>query len=326
MPLLQRRRSLALTALAVATIATVVLVGGSATAQSNIRIIGSGGSDELIPPPPPPCDDLVFITEVSFDALGNPIDIPRFGTSPDLVQVFDVPMFAPVGPGTLLLDEVIVYDGHFGRAAWTPQLREQVWFEFLLDDVSQGRTPPTPDVPDGQRTGWHDLDMGSYELPNGADTLRIHHIGGDPAFVESLVVSALCGQLVPFEEPIDASTVPPTTDVPPTTEAPRATVAPTSVTPSTSVVEEVATTTTSTATTSIVAEVSDTTAPTTTQAPQVLDTEVEGQVEVRDVPQLAITGRTHEIVAILAGLIIALGAVLTLMTLMAAELKRGRLQ
>jgi len=111
----------------------------------------------------------------------------RFGSTPDLVQVFDVPDFEPVGAGSLRLDEVIVYDGHIGRGISAPQLEEQVWFEFLLGGVQQARTPNTPDLLDGQRTGWHDLDMRSYELPNGADTLRIHHVGGNS--VNSLLVA-----------------------------------------------------------------------------------------------------------------------------------------
>lgn len=274
--------------LACSVVLTVLLAAIPVGAQAGVQILSSGGSDELIPPPSPTCDDLVFVTEVSFDASGNPIDVPRFGTSPDLVQVFDVPNFEAVGPGTLELNEVIVYDGHFGRAIWSPQLQEQVFFEFLLDGEVQARTPATPDVPDGQRTGWHDLDMGSYELPRGADTLRIRHAGGDSSSVESLVVSAVCGRLIPLtqvettttQEPGSAaSTIAPTTTVEVTTTAPATTEAPV----------------------------------TTTTAP--VETEVEGQVEERPAPQLAVTGRTHQAAAgfaLLSGglgiLLLALGA------------------
>lgn len=278
--------------LACSVVMTVLLAAVPVGAQPGVEILGSGGSDELIPPPSPTCDDLVFITEVSFDAAGNPIDIPRFGTSPDLVQVFDVPDFEPVGPGVLELNEVIVYDGHFGRALWTPQLQEQVFFEFLLNGEVQARTPNTPDVPDGQRTGWHDLDMGTYELPNGADTLRIRHAGGDSASVESLVVSALCGQLLPAVGDETTTTQAPETTVAPTsTQVPETTVAPTST--------AVATTTEAPVTT-------------TTQ----VETEVEGQVEERPAPQLAVTGRTHQAAlgfALLSGglgiLLVSLGVV-----------------
>jgi hypothetical protein len=262
--------------LAMGVVATLVLsaVPAGAQDQGSVRIIGSGGSDELGPPPSPRCDDLVFITEVSFDAEGNPIDIPRFGSSPDLTQVFDVPDFAAVGPGLLVLDEVIVYDGHIGRALWTPQLMEQVYFELLLGGVQQVITPLTPDVPDGQRTGWHDVDMGTYELPNGADTLRIHHVGGDPANVESLVVSALCGHLEPFPD-----------------VTPDVTVAPTTIAPSTTVPTTVASTTP---------------VPTTAEVEEI-ETEVESEVEEPVVPALAVTGRTAETLLLLGVLALALG-------------------
>lgn len=264
-------------------------------AQAGVQILGSGGSDDLIPPPSPRCDDLVFVTEVSFDAAGNPIDIPRFGTSPDLTQVFDVPDFEAVGPGVLELNEVIVYDGHIGRAQWTPQLLEQVYFEFLLDGVVQVTTPPTPDVPDGQRTGWHDLHMGFYDLPNGADTLRIRHAGGNSADVESLVVSAVCGQVIPFPEAEEATTTVEAT----TTTAPTTTVTPTTEAPGT-------------------------TAPATTEAPattttEVIETEVEGQVEEQPAPQLAVTGRTQQAAAGFALLAVGLG--ILLMALSVAESK-----
>lgn len=269
----------ALTSLfAASVVATIVLFAAApAGAQEGVRVLGSGGSDDLVPPPSPTCDDLVFVTEVTFDAAGNPIDIPRFGSSPDLTQVHDIPDFQAVGPGILELDEVIVYDGHFGRAIWDPQLEEKVYFEFLLGGVSQGRTPLTPDVPDGQRTGWLDIDMGSYELPNGADTLRIHHGGGEPAEVNSLVVSALCGHLTPFTEVIVETTVAPTT------VAPEVTVAPTTVVPTTAPVA--------------------TTTPTTE-----ISTEVQGQVE--EVTELAITGRNEQFALGFALLSLALGILL----------------
>lgn len=266
----------ALTSLfAASVVATIVLFAAAPVgAQEGVRVLGSGGSDDLVPPPSPTCSDLVFITEVSFDAAGNPIDIPRFGSTPDLVQVFDVPGFDPVGPGNLRLDEVIVYDGHVGRDVWASQLEEQVWFEFLLGGVQQARTPNTPDLPDGQRTGWHDLDMGSYELPNGADTLRIRHVGGSS--VNSLVVSALCGRLVPLGDDVVETTVAPTTTVPNTIVA-----------------------------TTAVA----TTAPTATTVPTTeISTEVQGQVE--EVTELAITGRNEQFALGFALLSLALGILL----------------
>jgi len=279
--------------LAISVVMTIVLAAAPVGAQGGVRVLGSGGSDTLQPPPSPMCDGLVFITEVSFDAAGNPIDIPRFGTTPDLVQVFDVPGFQPVGPGTLELDEVIVYDGHIGRATWGPQLEEQVYFELLLDGVVQATTPPTPDVPDGQLTGWNDIDMGSYELPNGADTLRIRHASANSAGIESLVVSALCGRHTPATGVVVETTVPATTTVPASTTVPSTT--------------EVAVTTT------IAADTSDTSITNTTEQ---VDTEVQGQVEDRPpAPTLAVTGRTQQAAIGFALISVALGLLLVAMGL-----------
>lgn len=274
--------------LAVSVVLTIVLAAIPAGAQDGIRIIGSGGSDELVPPPSPNCERTVFITEVSFDAAGNPIDIPRFGSSADLTQVYDVPDFEPLGPGTLFLDEVITYDGHIGRAIWTPQTQEQVYFEFLLDGVSQLTTPPTPDIPDLQRTDWLDIDMGTYSLPNGADTLRIHHVGSPPENVDSLVVSAMCGRLVPFAE--EATT---TTEAATTTVVESTTAAPTTTTAVTTTNPETTTT---------------------------ISTEVGGQVEERPpAPTLAVTGRTQQ--AAIGFAVLSLGLGILLMALSAANRK-----
>ena len=97
--------------------------------------------------------------------------------------------------------------------------RNRCGSSFLLDGVQQTRTPNTPDLPDGQLTGWHDLDMGSYELPNGAVMLRIHHVRGNSA--NSLVVSALCGRLVPFQDVVLETTAPTVTTVETATTAPE---------------------------------------------------------------------------------------------------------
>jgi hypothetical protein len=265
-------------------------------AEDNVRIIGSGTADELVPPPSPTCDDLVLITEVTFSPDGVPIDIPRFGVGPDLITVYDVPGFQAVGPGVIILDEVITYDAHRGRDIWAAQPNERVRIEFLLNGVSQVTTPFTPDLPDGTLAAWLDIDMGRYDLPNGADTMRIHHFN-DPGNTDSVVVSALCGHHEEFPAEtttttIAATTVAPTT-VAPTTVAPT-TVAPTTVAPTTTVAE---TTTTAPATT---------TAAVTTTVAEEVTTEVEGEVE--EAAQLAATGFDDLGMALMAVALILLGS------------------
>jgi len=164
-----------------------------------VKVIEAGGSDQAVHPPRPTCDQPIFTTELVFDADGYVTEAshPRFGTSAELLQVLDVANFTSVGPGSFSLTEVITLDGHRHRATWPDQLNEQVWFEFLLGGVSQGRSALTPDVPDDLRTGWMVADMGVVDLPDGADTLRIHHAGINPAEVNSLVLYGLCGGFTP---------------------------------------------------------------------------------------------------------------------------------
>ncbi|MFT7474731.1 MAG: hypothetical protein ACI81L_001660 [Verrucomicrobiales bacterium] len=252
----------------------------TAGADDDIRIIDSGTADELVAPPSPACDDLVLITEVTFSPDGVPIDIPRFGVGPDLVIVYDVPGFEAVGPGAIILDEVITYDAHRGRDIWAAQANERVRLEFLLNGVSQVMTPFTPDLPDGTLGSWLVIDMGTYDLPNGADTMRIHHFN-NPGNTDSVVVSALCGRHEEFPE-----------------EPTSTTIAPTTIAPTTVVATTVAPTTTVAGTTTVAAE-------TTTVAEEV-STDVEGQVE--EAAQLAATGFDDLRMALIAAALILLGS------------------
>jgi hypothetical protein len=283
-----------------------------AGAQDGIKVIGSGGSDELVAPPSPTCDDLVLLSEVTFSEAGVPLSIPRMGVGDGLVTSYDVPNFEPVGAGTLVLDEVITFDGHVGRDIWPAQPNERVQFEFLLDGVSQVITPFTPDLPDDTLSAWLDLDMGAYQLPNGADALRILHYN-DPGNTDSVVVSALCGRLLDPDDEVPGPdpTVAPTTDVA-TTVAPS-TVVPTTVAPTTVLPTTTAPTTTAAPTTTVPPTTSE--APTTTVAPTTIapsttavTTEVEGTVEER--AQLAATGANDLGIALFAAGLVLVGSAL----------------
>ncbi len=187
----------------------LLFVNSPALAQASVTIVDSGSSDDLVPPPAPDCDDLVFLTEVTFSDQGVPLGIPRLGVGFGLVTSFVVPDFEPIGPSIIALDEVITFDGHTGRDIWPAQLNERVKFEFLLDGVVQVATPFTPDLPDDSVSAWLDVDMGTYELPNGADALRIVHFS-DPNNTDSVVVSALCGTSIDLPDNTTTTTVPTT--------------------------------------------------------------------------------------------------------------------
>ena len=223
-------------AMATATAGTILLSASLAGATTQIEVLSTGGSDELVAPPALACDDVVFVTEASFDSAGNPVGSPRFGSRSDLVSVHDVPFAAEAG--IAVLSEVRTYDGHIGRAEqigqWS-QPSEQVYFQFLLDGVVQGETQLTPDVSDGQRSAWVTADMGSIVLENGADTLRIVH-SGDTSQPNSVVVSGVCGRLDPLPPPVTttvpvATTVPEPAVAPPTTNPPKVVVTPLTTSP-----------------------------------------------------------------------------------------------
>ena len=224
----QSARSLASTLLAALAATTALTMSGAGASQ--IEILSSGGSDELVPPPAPGCEDVVFVTPVSFDSAGNPIGAPRFGTSPGLVTVHDVPFTAE--PGIAVLAEVVTYDGYFGRSEavgqWA-QPAEQVKLQFMLDGVVVGETQLTPDLADGQRSTWIVTNLGSVVLDNGADTLRIVH-SGDTSQPNSLVVAGVCGHIEPLPTPVVETTSTTTTTVAPAavdpTVAPPTTVEP----------------------------------------------------------------------------------------------------
>ena len=325
----------------------MLLSTGSLLARADVKIpdvkvITSGGSDQVAQPPRPTCDHPMFTSNLVVDADGfiTEASRPRFGTSPELLQVLDVPSFAPVGPGGFSLNEVITLDGHRHRATWPDQVNEQLWFEFLLDGVSQGRTALTPDVPDAVRTGWMIADMGVVELPNGADTLRVHHAGINPAEINSVVLYGLCGRLTPtrtttttatpnpLKQPTtsntqdltttsiarrqttstvseeNSTTLPPTTK---TTEPPTSTTATTEQPTSTTATTEQPTSTT--ATTEQPTSTTATTEPSTqttesAESSEPIEPEVEGQVELAD------TGINGDLLASVGLITIVLGLAL----------------
>ena len=161
-------------------------------ANASVSFTSSGGADDLQPPPAASCNDLVFLNNISLNENGVPIGAPRLGVGPGLVISFEVPDFTPLGPSQVTLNEVITYDGHAGRDTATAQLNEQVRLEFLLNGEVQATTPFTPDVEDNRLSAWTEVSLGSYDLPNGADGLRVVHYNNPPK-TDSVVISAICG-------------------------------------------------------------------------------------------------------------------------------------
>lgn len=159
-------------------------------AQSTVQVLASGDSAGLDAPPGPSCPDPAFETTATFDPLGNPSAEPRFGDGIGLVTSFSVPGIS-MEPGVVHFDEVITHDGYATRPDAVPQASERVHFELLLDGVVVGSTAPTPDLADGSRSVWMATSLGTVAVPDGADGLRIVHVG-DGASPNSLIVTALC--------------------------------------------------------------------------------------------------------------------------------------
>ena len=169
---------------------TLVVSMPALGAQSTVRVLAGGDSDGLDGPPGPSCADPIFETMASFDPLGNPAADPRFGDGDGLVTSFSVAGIR-LEPGVVHFDEVITHDGYASRPDAEPQTSERVRFELLADGVVVGSTPATPDLADGSRSVWMASSLGSVAVPDGADGLRIVHVG-DGRSPNSVIVTGLC--------------------------------------------------------------------------------------------------------------------------------------
>ena len=189
--------------------AVVLVLASTPAAGETVPATSSGTSDELVAPPSlSSCNNTAFLPSIAFEADGTPIGVPRLGVGPGLVTSFEISI-SPLGPGTISLDEVITYDGHAERDTLSAQPDEKVRIEFLLDGNVQAVTRLTPDVPDSTLSAWVTSDLGSHDLPNGANALRVVHSSAQTG-QNSVVISAICGSHTPVDAP--AAATPPVCD------------------------------------------------------------------------------------------------------------------
>ena len=86
------------------------------------------------------------------------------------------------------------WDGYEGRAADKPQSEERFRLEFYNDGELVAWTASTPDLTASVETAWWIGDLGTVELPDGADEVRAVHANqfdgtsGD----NSVVPSSIC--------------------------------------------------------------------------------------------------------------------------------------
>jgi len=206
---------------------------GAIDGEPSGTLVATGSSADLVPPPAPSCDDPLFEADVTFGPDGAPTTQPRFGFGQAMVDLLAVPGFS-APPGTFEVGQVITHDGYGSRGGATPQTSERVRLEFYLDTEFVAATPYTTDLDDRVRSTWNEDDLGSVELPDGADLLLIVHspLGSS---ADSLVVSGICGGEAPATTTAPTTSTAPVNTAAPTTSGPTSTqpdntVSPTSVT------------------------------------------------------------------------------------------------
>ncbi len=183
----------------------LLLVGYPATAYA-------GSSDELALPPGPSCTEPVFTTTPALDASGFNISDPNLGDgaggliSRTTISGLDFPS------GTVSLDEIVTWDAHTDRQNNPDQTNERVVMEFVLDGVVVATSGATTDLLEGPVSAWEINNLGTIDLPDGADAVNLVHVGGTSA-INSVVVTSVCLTFVPtpIPEPVlcDDGTVEP---------------------------------------------------------------------------------------------------------------------
>ncbi|MEE9416043.1 MAG: hypothetical protein V3V01_12235 [Acidimicrobiales bacterium] len=177
-----------------------------------------------MPPGLASCGGTAINFEAVIDAEGSNISPVRFGTSDSLTWFHTVGGLR-FGPGVATMGEVITWDGYLGRSG-TSQPNEQVRIEFFLGGNHVASTPFTTDVPDGGESQFAITNLGSVNLPGGADEVRIvHHDWSESSTTEnSMIVSGICFGHTPAEQqpaaPADPSAEKPESDEQPAAEEP----------------------------------------------------------------------------------------------------------
>ncbi len=152
------------------------------------------------------------------DDSGRNISPVRFGTAPDLEWFYTIPELT-FAAGSVALPQVVTWDAYLGRENTEVQPAERVRFEFFNQGTHVASTDFTADLADGVASAHAVTNLGSVNLPNGADEVRIvHYDWVTPTTTEnSLVVTAACFEATAAAPP---ATAPPET-APPETAPPE---------------------------------------------------------------------------------------------------------
>lgn len=154
-------------------------------------------------PQPAGCNGPLVQLDGSVDEMSGHNNSPvRFGTGPDLRWFYTVPGLS-FGPGTVALPQVITWDAYLGREHTQAQPAERVRVEFFLGGAHVASSAFTEDLADNVASASALSNLGTMDLPNGADEVRIvHYDWVTPTTTEnSLVVTAVCLEATPAPAP-----------------------------------------------------------------------------------------------------------------------------
>ncbi len=150
-------------------------------------------------PQPGGCNGPLVQLDGSVDETSGRNNSPvRFGTAPDLRWFYSIPDLS-FEAGTVSLPQVITWDAYQGRENTEVQPSERVRVEFFLGGTHVASSPFTDDLADGVTSASLVSNLGTMELPNGADEVRIvHYDWVDTTTTEnSLVVTSICLEATP---------------------------------------------------------------------------------------------------------------------------------
>lgn len=176
---------------------------GEATTEV-VQQDGASAPAIALPPGLGICSGTAINFSAVVDEAGFNISPIRFGTSDSLIWFHTIGGLT-FGPGVVSIGEVITWDGYLGRSG-TSQPNEQVRFEFFYEGAHVASTPFTTDVPDGGESQFAISNLGSVNLPDGADEVRVvHHDWSESSATEnSMIVSGICFGHTPAEQPAAA--------------------------------------------------------------------------------------------------------------------------
>ena len=182
-------------------VAASLVAGGLSIGQASAATPGHGSAaDELVgPPAPDACGGTQWVGVTgSVPDLDIAVRLIYRAGSPEL-QSYTIPGLT-LPPGSVSIPEIITWDGYIGTIdrrdpASQTQTDEQVRLEFYNGGSLVAATGETEDLIDAVVSAWWVGSLGTVDLPDGADEVRIVHSSlydGKIDDTNSIVPSAIC--------------------------------------------------------------------------------------------------------------------------------------